>query len=154
MAKQMILSRSRFQLLDVYSSLVNPTDEFGLYVCAPQQEEEDGGGCGGGGGGVGEEDNIMPYSSSSFLFMQPVMHGRVWYLLTIFYITILYARDVPFGGDFTHAARHQGWSAKTFLTSGRRQLLGTKARASKMGVERKGGFQRMGFTGECDWICA
>ncbi len=21
-------------------------------------------------------------------------------------------------------------------------------------VERKGGFQRMGFTGECDWFCA
>ena len=87
-----------------------------------------------------------------------VIECRVWYLLTIFYITL---RDVPFGGDFTQAARHQGigisyrlWSAKTFLTSGRRQLLGTKARASKMGVERKGGFQRMGFTGECDWICA
>ena len=78
MAKQMILSRSRYQLLDVYSSLVNPTDEFGLYVCAPQQEEEDGGGCGGGGGGggVGEEDNIR-YALFFFqLPFQPVMHGN------------------------------------------------------------------------------
>ena len=90
MAKQMILSRSRFQLLDVYSSLVNPTDEFGLYVCAPQQEEEDGGGCGGGGGGVGEEDNIMPYSSSSFLFMQPVMHGEYGTYLR-YYFTLQYS---------------------------------------------------------------
>ena len=48
-----------------------------------------------------------------------VIECRVWYLLTIFYITL---RDVPFGGDFTQAARHQGIGMVSRTDYGRQKL--------------------------------
>ena len=40
-------------------------------------------------------------------------------ILTIFYITL---RDVPFGGDFTQAARHQGIGMVSRTDYGRQKL--------------------------------